>query len=132
MASGQKLADRSREAYGRSPIMWQIELMDQVTWCSTAMRTREAQRKAVSAPVSDHGEHRVRPADAPAPGDRDVGEHREVRHDDEEVEEYLFAVLLVALDHRLARRLGFAQRLDVGVLVGQGHRPGSRCHERGA
>ena len=44
-ASGQKFADLSRAANGRSPIMWQIELTDQVTWCSTAMRTRPAQKK---------------------------------------------------------------------------------------
>jgi hypothetical protein len=33
--------------------MWQIELMDQVTWCRTATRTRPAQKKAVSAPHHD-------------------------------------------------------------------------------
>src|SRR6185312_8931923 len=53
IASGQKFAERSREAYGRSPIMWHTELIDQVTWCSTQTRTSEAHRKAVSAPVQD-------------------------------------------------------------------------------
>jgi hypothetical protein len=38
---------------GRSPIMWQIELTDQVTWCSTATRTSPAQKNAVSAPHQD-------------------------------------------------------------------------------
>ncbi len=32
-ASGQKLADLSRLVKGRSPIMWQMEFTDQVTWC---------------------------------------------------------------------------------------------------
>ena len=36
MASGQKFVERSRTVHGRVPIMWQIELTDQVTWCSTA------------------------------------------------------------------------------------------------
>ena len=52
-ASGQKFADLSRAAKGRSPIMWQMELTDQVTWCSSAMRTRPAQKKQVSAPLHD-------------------------------------------------------------------------------
>src|SRR5918994_7531919 len=54
IASGQKFADLSREAKGRSPIAWQIELIDQVTWCSRPTRTRVPQKKAVSAPCQDH------------------------------------------------------------------------------
>src|SRR5215203_5511166 len=54
IASGQKFADLSRAANGRSPIAWQIELIDQVTWCSSPIRTRLAQKKADSAPVQDH------------------------------------------------------------------------------
>src|SRR5262249_40384258 len=38
---------------GRSPIMWQMELVDHVTWCSTATRTNPAQKNAVSAPHQD-------------------------------------------------------------------------------
>src|SRR3954470_24243969 len=53
IASGQKFADRSREENGRSPIMWQIELTDQVTWCRKAMRTRQDKKNAVSAPCQD-------------------------------------------------------------------------------
>ena len=53
IASGQKFAALSREVNGRSPSMWQIELVDQVTWCSTAMRTRPAQKNAVNAPHHD-------------------------------------------------------------------------------
>src|ERR1700712_2400693 len=52
-ASGQKFADLSRAAKGRSPIMWQIELTDQVTWWSKAMRMSPAQKKHVSAPTQD-------------------------------------------------------------------------------
>src|SRR6476620_4414392 len=49
-ASHQTLPDLSRLLNGRSPIVWQIELIDQVTWCSSETRTRDAQKKAVSAP----------------------------------------------------------------------------------
>ncbi len=52
-ASGQTLADRSRVLNGRSPTVWQIELIDQVAWCRTAMRTRLPQKNAVSAPLHD-------------------------------------------------------------------------------
>ena len=53
MASGQKFVERSRTVHGRVPIMWQIELTDHVTWCSTPMRTSPAQKNAVSAPHQD-------------------------------------------------------------------------------
>ncbi len=53
MASGQKLALLSRAANGRSPMVWQIELIDQVTWCRTHTRTSEAQKNAESAPAHD-------------------------------------------------------------------------------
>ena len=53
MASGQKLRDLSRLANGRLPIMWQIELIDHVTWCSTPIRTRLPQKKPVTAPHQD-------------------------------------------------------------------------------
>ncbi|GHG03967.1 hypothetical protein GCM10017567_19930 [Amycolatopsis bullii] len=33
--------------------MWHREFTDQVTWCSTATRTRPAQKNAVSAPHQD-------------------------------------------------------------------------------
>ena len=38
---------------GRSPIMWQIEWIDKVMWCSTAARMSPAQKNAVSAPHQD-------------------------------------------------------------------------------
>ena len=54
-ASGQKLAARSplRVWNGRSPTTWQIELIEQVTWCASAMRTSPPQKNAVSAPCQD-------------------------------------------------------------------------------
>ena len=33
--------------------MGQMELLDHVTWCSTQMRTSDAQKKAESAPTHD-------------------------------------------------------------------------------
>jgi hypothetical protein len=42
---------RSREANGRLPTTWQTELIDQVTWCSSATRTRPAQKNADQAPA---------------------------------------------------------------------------------
>src|SRR6185295_15503447 len=53
IASGQTLVARPWAVHGRSPTMWQIELIDQVTWCSTATRTTPAQKNAVNAPHHD-------------------------------------------------------------------------------
>ena len=53
IASGQTLVERSLVTNGRLPTLWQIELIDQVVWCSTQMRTRLAQKYAVSAPIQD-------------------------------------------------------------------------------
>src|SRR3954447_22159783 len=53
IASHQTLADLSRDTNGRSPSVWQIELIDQVTWCSRLTRTSEPQKNAVSAPCHD-------------------------------------------------------------------------------
>ena len=50
MARGQTLAALSREANGRSPIMWQIEFTDQLAWWSSVIRTSPAQKNAVTAP----------------------------------------------------------------------------------
>ncbi len=47
----QQLRDWFRVQNGRSPTAWQIELIDQVTCCSTHMRTTDAQKKADSAPI---------------------------------------------------------------------------------
>src|SRR3954447_13215883 len=53
IASHHTFADLSRETKGRSPMVWQIELIDQVTWWSRETRTREPQKNAVSAPCHD-------------------------------------------------------------------------------
>ena len=52
IASHHTFADLSRDTNGRSPIVWQIELIDQVTWCSSATRTRDAQKNAVQTITS--------------------------------------------------------------------------------
>ena len=52
-ASHQTLAERSRVPNGLRPAMWQIELIDQVTWCSRPTRTSPPHRNAVSAPHHD-------------------------------------------------------------------------------
>ena len=53
MASHATLRDLSRTSNSSLPKVWQMELIDQVTWCSSAIRTRLAQKKAVSAPCQD-------------------------------------------------------------------------------
>src|SRR5205807_9191327 len=50
-ASGAKLELRSVVSNGLRPNMWHNELVLQVTWWSTIMRTRPPQRKASSAPL---------------------------------------------------------------------------------
>src|SRR5665811_1286620 len=52
-ASQDTFPERSRLLNGRWPIAWQIELIDQVTWCSRAIRTSEPQKNAVTAPCHD-------------------------------------------------------------------------------
>src|SRR5215475_8354520 len=56
MASQLTFLDLSLTSNSSLPKVWQIELMDQVTWCRNAMRTRLPQKNAVSAPcqLSDH------------------------------------------------------------------------------
>jgi hypothetical protein len=53
IASHHTLPDLSRDLKGRCPTAWQMELMDQVTWCSSPTRTSEPQKKAVAAPCHD-------------------------------------------------------------------------------
>src|SRR5579859_4408884 len=53
MASHATLRDLSRTSKSSLPKVWQMELIDQVTWCSSATRTRLAQKNAVSAPAQD-------------------------------------------------------------------------------
>src|SRR5690606_10727570 len=53
IASHQTLRDRSRTVKFSSPMVWQIELTDHVTWCRSAIRTRLPQKNAVHAPHHD-------------------------------------------------------------------------------
>src|ERR1700733_7888599 len=53
MASQETFTDRSRDCQSVLPQVWQIELVDQVTWCSSVMRTRLAQKNASMAPCQD-------------------------------------------------------------------------------
>src|SRR6202044_18285 len=53
MASQATLRDLSRTSKSSLPNVWQTELIDQVTWCSRQIRTRLAQKNAVSAPAMD-------------------------------------------------------------------------------
>src|SRR6201999_2978245 len=46
MASQETLTERSRDCQSVSPQGWQIELIAQVTWCSSVTRTRPAQKNA--------------------------------------------------------------------------------------
>ena len=51
IASGHRLVLRSAVPSDRRPNVWHNELTDQVTWWRNAIRTRPAQRRAVSAPT---------------------------------------------------------------------------------
>src|ERR1700690_1700818 len=53
MASQETFTDRSRDCQSVLPQVWQIELVAQVTWCSSVMRTRLAQKNASMAPWKD-------------------------------------------------------------------------------
>src|SRR6201997_5267704 len=57
IASQLTFRDLSLTSNSSLPNVWQIELIDQVTWCRNATRTRLPQKKAVSAPCQDH-DHR--------------------------------------------------------------------------
>src|SRR6266700_1473089 len=53
IASHDTFRDLSRTSNSSLPKVWQMELMAQVTWCSSATRTRLPQKKAVTAPCQD-------------------------------------------------------------------------------
>src|ERR1700691_3755698 len=53
IASQETFRDRSRTSNSSLPKVWQMELIAQVTWCSSATRTRLGQEKAVIAPHND-------------------------------------------------------------------------------
>src|SRR5580698_8024380 len=53
IASQFTFLDLSLTSNSSLPNVWQIELMDQVTWCRNATRTRLAQKNAITAPCHD-------------------------------------------------------------------------------
>src|SRR6202044_3034691 len=53
IASQETFTERSRDCQSVLPQVWQIELVDQVTWCSSVMRTRLAQKNASMARCQD-------------------------------------------------------------------------------
>src|SRR5271169_3091177 len=52
-ASQFTFRDLSRTSNSALPKVWQMELIDQVTWCRKATRTRLPQKNAVTAPCHD-------------------------------------------------------------------------------
>src|ERR1017187_442283 len=53
IASQDTFLDLSLTSNSSLPKVWQIELIDQVMWCRNAIRTRLAQKNAVTAPGKD-------------------------------------------------------------------------------
>src|ERR1700729_4339407 len=56
IASQLTLRDLSLTLNSSLPNVWQIELIDQVTWCRKEIRTRLAQKNAVTAPSQDQAQ----------------------------------------------------------------------------
>src|ERR1700745_3438277 len=56
IASQLTFRDLSLTSNSALPKVWQIELIDQVTWCRNATRTRVAQKNAVTAPCQDQAQ----------------------------------------------------------------------------
>src|SRR5438270_2018314 len=79
IASHHTFADLSRERNGRSPSVWQIELIDQVTWCRRLTRTREAQKNAVTAPCQDQVTSPPATAGPSSETSTQTGNRREIR-----------------------------------------------------
>src|SRR5215469_7237856 len=52
-ASQATFLDLSLASNSRLPNVWQIELIDHVTWCRNDTRTKPAQKRAISAPCHD-------------------------------------------------------------------------------
>src|ERR1022692_1045526 len=53
IANQETFLDLSLTSNSSLPKVWQIEFIDQVTWCRNATRTRLAQKNAVTAPCHD-------------------------------------------------------------------------------
>src|ERR1700728_4545499 len=57
IASQFTFRDLSLTSNSSLPKVWQVELMDEITWCRTSTRTRLAQKNAATAPCQDQ-DHR--------------------------------------------------------------------------
>src|SRR5258708_36296553 len=79
IASQLTFRDLSRTSNSALPNVWQMELIDQVTWCKNATRTRLAQKNAVTAPSQDHDHSPPIAAGASKDTADSHGNHREIR-----------------------------------------------------
>src|SRR5947209_11578054 len=79
IASHQTFPDRSRVLNGLSPTMWQIELIDQVTWWTRAMRTSPAQKNAETMPHHDQVSRPPRIAGTTSEASTSEGKDLEIR-----------------------------------------------------
>src|SRR5580693_5419204 len=78
IASQLTLRDLSRTSNSSLPKVWQIELIDQVTWCRNATRTRLAQKNAMTAPCQDHVHRPPIRAGSSSETATSQGNHREI------------------------------------------------------
>src|SRR5215472_18681839 len=76
-ASQLTFRDLSRTSNSSWPNVWQIELIDQVTWCKNATRTRLAQKNTVTAAVQDNAQSPPMSAGASSDTATSPGNHRE-------------------------------------------------------
>src|SRR3981081_357662 len=79
IASQLTFRDLSRTSNSSLPNVWHTELIDQVTWCRNAIRTRLAQKNAVRAPAQDHDHSPPIKAGASSDTATSPGNHREIR-----------------------------------------------------
>jgi hypothetical protein len=78
IASHETFLDMSLTANSSLPKVWQIELIDQVMWCRNAIRTRVAQKNAVTAPCHDMDHSPPASACASREIATSPGNHREI------------------------------------------------------
>src|SRR5580658_734390 len=78
IASQFTFRDLSLTSNSSLPNVWQIELIDQVTWCRNATRTRLAQKNAMTAPCQDHVHRPPIRAGASSDVATSQGNHREI------------------------------------------------------
>src|SRR6266571_4459865 len=78
IASQETFLDLSLTSNSSLPKVWQIELIDQVTWCRKLTRTRLAQKNAVTAPCQDIDQTPPIRAGASRDAVTSHGNHREI------------------------------------------------------